>query len=435
MPPIRGNLDRRLQLLQAFWLGEQAAFQAPVPSYSDVVYGPTGWEQVTRSPQGLWDPRPEEETEAARVRLNDFYAGHALLSAAGKLPVAVSGVMSSHALEVDLRTGVITSWEVTMNGQPAVQILTTRGIQAFLEWVDFEPDGELTRHQAALGGPHHLRQVTGNDFGNPHIEVSVTTRNVPSLKSDGTPRAGNCDETKITISGIPMEVDPGNDLSYPGITQWHGGSDTILAFWKGITLTYEVTLNWNGYEGLHRMESRFTSKDLLQGPGMDMAFGASVFLREGAFAAGSFELADPGITGWGALPVAVSQADDVPLFSGKTGNRWNGCEDTGNPSWVYDGFTFAREATVSADPSFAIFSFLHKDNANELVLMTKAGDYLCASLRQALSDRWATGDVRSWSSKRSRFWFSVYPRTSASPDVEADGSHKLATMIHSKRWL
>lgn len=448
---MRGALDDRLEVVEAKWGGDDQ----PPSSFA--------------GPIQLWEPRdlvhPKEPQFLYQLPTADARHGSRIMT------IQVTGALMSHAIGIDERTGVIVSWKITGNGNTDFEILNRgpgyhSGIQPWMDWVDDYLDGQLTRHQALLGGPFYSRSDVDPRalwFGNPTVLIEQSRITLPALKSDGTPIGSDTEQVTIAIRGKAMELDPDGTFSKLGLSTYHGGAPNRPVIWRALDMVLLLTVNHLGYEGLHKIEVMATPAFDATCFGFDCSVWVSLGLNRGSFPSQTLAFFDPGITGWGGGEVAPSLTNMVPYYSGMaTTNRWNGKTDTGTGSFQFSNFTaaFTQEPGTAEIPLVAISSPLpaptelslqehgldDDPTPSELMLLERTddtdtyegGNFMSMAFRRSLSSRWhpqaGPRRIRKRREARCRSFLVTYPRQdSGAGTFEADGVKKLALRTFLER--
>lgn len=449
---MRGALDDRLEVVEGRWGGEGT----PPPS-------------TFSGPIQLWEPRdlvsPREPKFRYQLPTSDARHGSRIQT------VSVTGALLSHAIGIDERTGVIVSWKITGNGNSDFEILNRgpgyhSGIQPWMDWTDDYLDGQVTRHQALFGGPFYARSDVDPKaywFGNPTITIEQSRVSMPALQSDGTPIGSDTEQVTIAIRGKAMELDPDGTFSKLGVSTYHGGARNRPVIWKALDMVLLLTVNHQGYEGLHKLEVMATPSFDSQGFGFDFSVWASLGLNRGAFPSKKLAFFDPGISGWSAGEVVPTLTNMVPYYSGiDTTNRWDGASDTTTPSFQFNNFTaaFTQEPGTAEIPLVAIAAPMASplertlsehsldldSRPSEIMLLERTddadtyegGNMMSMAFRRSLSSRWhpqsGARRIRNRREARCRSFLVTYPRQdSGAGTFEADGVKKLALATYLNR--
>lgn len=447
---MRGALDDRLEVVEGRWRGADvppASFQGPIE---------------------LWEPRDLVAPQEPRFR---YELPTATSRHGSKIrTVQVTGALMSHAIGIDERTGVIVSWKITGNGNTDFEILNRgpgyqSGIQPWMDWVDDNLDGQLTRHQALMGGPFYSRSDVDPAaywFGNPTVEIDESRQAMPALDSSGGAIGSDTEQVTIAIRGKAMELDPDGTFSVTGLSTYHGGAKNRPVIWKALDMVLLLTLNFRGYEGLHKLDVVAVPDFDASCFGFDCSLWVGMGLNRGAFPSQSLAFFDPGIPGWGAGEVAPSLTSLRPYYSGRSGtNRWDGPNDTTTGSFQFENFTaaFTQEPGTAEIPLVAVCGrmgtppptlleqVMSDDQLpTEVMLLERTddadtyegGNFMSLAMRRSLSSRWfnqaSRRRIRRQREARCSSFLVTYPRQdSGAGTFEADGVKKLALRTFLER--
>jgi hypothetical protein len=247
--------------------------------------------------------------------------------------------------------GYIDSW--TIGG---VEILNrydsmARGLQARCEWVDAE-SGELVRHAPVQGGSYYTLPAA-----TPSGDVFSVQAAPAPLQHEVVQRGDG--STVIEIISAAIEFDPDGAFSVPGISSGHGGSKWNPIFWRGVTLTLRLTLNWRGLTGVHLLQTEWSAPFAVRSGWADMVLSAPLCLASSFNELHAFDAAD----GSGNLlsdgtPGTHFQAD-YRAYRIDPLREWADDEGDIGASMIPSGWGFVAGVNTAASLAVAMFGRPH----------------------------------------------------------------------------
>lgn len=195
--------------------------------------------------------------------------------------VVVTGATTTHTLVFNRRAGgSLMSWTVENAGAGFNdQVLNrydsfVRGIQATAEWADAVGGGELTKHQPMQGGDYFSLPTLG--------DASTSSGSVLNQLVVGPVEVNGA--RVVDVLSTPLDFDPDGAFAAPGLPTGHDGAKYNPTIWKDVRIGFRLTINWNGIENVHRLETRLFLPWEVKSGFFDVGLYSPVFLDAGKFA-------------------------------------------------------------------------------------------------------------------------------------------------------